>query len=93
MREAPQMDRRPPAPEQRPANVPRDDQSRRQEKEKRPEHHELIRQVQFVHDIKPHGRGRRGDSTPVINEAKLWRNNGWTARIIKNEDDEGWPWK
>jgi hypothetical protein len=36
MREAPQMDRRPPAPEQRPANVPRDDQSRRQEKEKRP---------------------------------------------------------
>ena len=30
------------------------------------------------------------DSTPVINEAKLWRNNGWTARVIKNEDDEGW---
>lgn len=30
------------------------------------------------------------DSTAVINEAKLWRNNGWTARVIKNEDDEGW---
>ena len=30
------------------------------------------------------------DTTPVINEAKLWRNNGWTARVIKNEDDEGW---
>lgn len=30
------------------------------------------------------------DSTTVINEAKLWRNSGWTARVIKNEDDEGW---
>ncbi len=26
----------------------------------------------------------------VINEARLWRDNGWTARVIKNEDDEGW---
>ena len=26
----------------------------------------------------------------VINEPRLWRNNGWTARVIKNEDDEGW---
>ena len=23
-------------------------------------------------------------------EARLWRNNGWTARVIKREDDEGW---
>jgi hypothetical protein len=23
-------------------------------------------------------------------EARLWRDNGWTARVIKNEDDEGW---
>lgn len=32
------------------------------------------------------------DSAPdsVVNEARLWRNNGWTARVIKNEDDEGW---
>ena len=27
--------------------------------------------------------------TPV-NEPRIWRNNGWTARVIKNEDDEGW---
>lgn len=26
----------------------------------------------------------------VINEPLLWRNNGWTARVIKNEEDEGW---
>lgn len=23
-------------------------------------------------------------------EPRLWRGNGWTARVIKNEDDEGW---
>jgi hypothetical protein len=25
-----------------------------------------------------------------IQEARLWRDNGWTARVIKNEDDDGW---
>ena len=25
-----------------------------------------------------------------VNEPRLWINNGWTARVIKNEDDEGW---
>jgi len=25
-----------------------------------------------------------------LKEARLWRDNGWTARVIKNEDDEGW---
>jgi len=26
----------------------------------------------------------------AIKEARLWRDNGWTARVIKNEDDDGW---
>ena len=26
----------------------------------------------------------------TINEARLWQDNGWTARVIKNNDDEGW---
>ncbi|RKU04883.1 hypothetical protein C7H84_01595 [Burkholderia sp. Nafp2/4-1b] len=26
----------------------------------------------------------------TIHESGLWRDNGWTARIIKNEDDDGW---
>ena len=35
------------------------------------------------------------DSAPdqtddAIHEARLWRDNGWTARVIKNEDDDGW---
>jgi hypothetical protein len=29
-------------------------------------------------------------SDEPIQEARLWQGNGWTARVIKNEDDEGW---
>lgn len=27
---------------------------------------------------------------PDILEPRLWRRDGWTARVIKNEDDDGW---
>lgn len=27
---------------------------------------------------------------PSTQDPRLWRNDGWTARVIKNEDDEGW---
>ena len=30
------------------------------------------------------------DPTADINEPRLWRSVGWTARVIKNDDDEGW---
>lgn len=30
------------------------------------------------------------DRSTLVKEARLWCNNGWTARIIENEDDEGW---
>ena len=26
----------------------------------------------------------------AVHEARLWRDKGWTACVIKNEDDEGW---
>jgi hypothetical protein len=26
----------------------------------------------------------------TIHDARLWRDDGWTARVIKNEDDDGW---
>src|SRR5205085_10184913 len=26
----------------------------------------------------------------AIREARLWHDNGWTAQVIKNEDDDGW---
>jgi len=25
-----------------------------------------------------------------VQEPRLWQDNGWTARVIKNEDDDGW---
>jgi hypothetical protein len=30
-----------------------------------------------------------GEDLPV-QEARVWQGNGWTARVIKNDDDEGW---
>ena len=30
------------------------------------------------------------DDTPEIQEPRLWSADGWTARVIKNEDDDGW---
>ncbi len=27
---------------------------------------------------------------PDIMEPTLWRKNGWTAKVIKNDDDDGW---
>jgi hypothetical protein len=30
------------------------------------------------------------DDDIKITEARLWRNDGWTAQVIKNEDDDGW---
>jgi hypothetical protein len=31
----------------------------------------------------------QNDQGPT-HQPRLWRDNGWTARVIKNEDDEGW---
>jgi len=31
----------------------------------------------------------RDDDAPV-QEPRLWQGNGWTARVIKNDDDDGW---
>ena len=30
------------------------------------------------------------DNSPAIQESRLWRSDGWTAKVIKNEDDDGW---
>jgi len=30
------------------------------------------------------------ESEEAIREARRWRDNGWTAQVIKNEDDDGW---
>ena len=30
------------------------------------------------------------DIEEKIHQPRLWRDNGWTARVVKNEDDDGW---
>lgn len=30
------------------------------------------------------------DTAATIFEPRLWRDKGWTAKVIKNEDDDGW---
>ena len=30
------------------------------------------------------------DVEDSLHQARLWRDHGWTAQVIKNEDDEGW---
>lgn len=32
----------------------------------------------------------RGEQPETIHEDRLWCDGGWTARVIKNEDDDGW---
>jgi hypothetical protein len=38
----------------------------------------------------PKNDTQEDDSQSVVNEPRLWTGNGWTARVIKNEDDDGW---
>ena len=30
------------------------------------------------------------DETAPFYEPRMWRDHGWTARVIRNNDDEGW---
>ncbi len=30
------------------------------------------------------------DPAAAVHDDRLWRDHGWTARVVKNEDDEGW---
>jgi hypothetical protein len=41
------------------------------------------------HDMNDEAPDLHDDDAPV-QEARLWQDNGWTARVIKNEDDDGW---
>lgn len=46
-----------------------------------------------THDATDDTQDEVGQAPPVRPEdqdPKLWRGSGWTARVIKNEDDDGW---
>jgi len=38
----------------------------------------------------PIDEAAEADEPAAVKEPRLWRDDGWTARVIKNEDDEGW---
>jgi hypothetical protein len=38
----------------------------------------------------PDTNNEADDESEAVHEARLWIDDGWTARVIKNEDDEGW---
>ncbi|MES2974147.1 MAG: hypothetical protein V4757_11100 [Pseudomonadota bacterium] len=42
--------------------------------------------------LSPHGAddAAAAQDSPRIQEPRLWCGDGWTARVIKNEDDDGW---
>lgn len=41
-------------------------------------------------DIAPLSEDEDPSDTDAIREPRLWRDGPWTARVIKNEDDDGW---
>jgi hypothetical protein len=30
------------------------------------------------------------EAAELVQQPRLWQDNGWTARVLKNEDDDGW---
>jgi hypothetical protein len=42
------------------------------------------------HPETPIAEGGDAADAAVVQSALLWRDDGWTAKVIKNEDDEGW---
>jgi len=39
---------------------------------------------------KPAAAPEAVDADAPVHEPRLWRDHGWTARVVKNNDDEGW---
>ncbi|MEY4748791.1 MAG: hypothetical protein RIQ60_1005 [Pseudomonadota bacterium] len=37
-----------------------------------------------------HDNETTADQDVAVREPRLWRDNGWTAKVIKNEEDDGW---
>lgn len=49
--------------------------------------------MDMTHDATDETHDEAGQTRPIRPEdqdPKLWKGDGWTARIIKNEDDDGW---
>src|SRR5262252_7819840 len=38
----------------------------------------------------PTSKPEGGEESREVQEPRLWQKDGWIARVIKNEDDDGW---
>ena len=38
----------------------------------------------------PLNDGTFADEPSLVQQPRLWQDDGWTARVLKNEDDDGW---
>jgi len=38
----------------------------------------------------PSNDAPESNENTAIKEPRLWRDDGWTAKVVKNQDDEGW---
>jgi hypothetical protein len=43
-----------------------------------------------LHPEEHAGEDAEDAALEAIKEPRLWRDNGWTARVVKNNDDDGW---
>ncbi len=50
----------------------------------------LLRSIRIMSDFVPPQDPPEPDLLADIQEPRLWRGGEWTARVIKNDDDEGW---
>jgi hypothetical protein len=41
-------------------------------------------------NLRPEEPTAEDSAAETIKEPRLWRDNGWTARVVKNNDDDGW---
>jgi hypothetical protein len=50
----------------------------------------LCKTVAIMNDISLSGDTHEDADSAAIQEPRLWRDELWTAQVIKNEDDDGW---
>ena len=41
-------------------------------------------------DLPDDNDDQESDESALVQEPRLWQGRGWTAKVIKNDDDEGW---
>jgi hypothetical protein len=51
---------------------------------------EQAEQAEQAEQVTDNAAEHETDEDAPVQQPRLWKGNGWTAQVIKNEDDEGW---